>query len=53
MQGFPQVLRTWEEDGGGGGGALESIRGGPGGGGGIGLLKWCSYNLGKIFEKYL
>ena len=45
MQGFPQVLRTWEE--------VESIHGGTIGGGGIGLLKWCSYNLGKIFEKYL
>ena len=24
MQGFPQVLRTWEEDGGGGGGRSSS-----------------------------
>ena len=30
MQGFPQVLRTWEEDGGGGGGggALLNLMGG-------------------------
>ena len=30
MQGFPQVLRTWEENGGGGGGggALLNLMGG-------------------------